>query len=50
MSKYCPVLKRKVVYLDCLECEEKPCENDKNNKKVSEIHPIQKDLQRKIQN
>lgn len=25
MSKYCPVLQRKVVYLDCMECEDKPC-------------------------
>lgn len=25
MSKYCPVLKRKVTYLDCQECEEKEC-------------------------
>ena len=26
MAKYCPILKRKVVYLDCLECETKECE------------------------
>lgn len=25
MSKYCPVVKRKVVYLDCLECDDKQC-------------------------
>lgn len=26
MAKYCPVLKRKVTYLDCQDCEEKECE------------------------
>lgn len=26
MAKYCPILKRKVVYLDCLECDTKECE------------------------
>ena len=25
MSKYCPLLGRKVVYLECQECEEKVC-------------------------
>lgn len=24
---YCPIKKRKTVYLDCLECEEKGCRN-----------------------
>lgn len=27
MSKYCPVLERKVLYLECNECEEKLCRN-----------------------
>ena len=39
MSKYCPILKRKTVYLDCLECEYKTKCNrnkqDKNKKKES---------------
>jgi hypothetical protein len=26
MSKYCPILNRKVVYLVCLECDEKICQ------------------------
>lgn len=26
MSKYCPLLGRKVVYLECQECEDKVCE------------------------
>lgn len=30
MSKICPITKEKVLYLDCLECEEKICK--KNNK------------------
>lgn len=25
MSKYCPIYDKKVLYLDCLECEEKEC-------------------------
>lgn len=25
MSKYCPIHKRNVVYLDCLECDTKEC-------------------------
>lgn len=28
MSKYCPILNRKVVYLDCLECDEKICQKE----------------------
>ena len=26
MSKYCPIVGHTVVYLDCLECEERVCE------------------------
>lgn len=40
MAKYCPVLKRRVVYLECLECEDKTgcatnciTENIENSKK-----------------
>ncbi len=42
MSKYCPVLERKVLYLECNECEEKLCRTtskshiDNNNCKESE--------------
>lgn len=25
MAKYCPIRERKVLYLDCVECEEKEC-------------------------
>lgn len=25
MAKYCPIVNKKVVYLACLECEEKLC-------------------------
>ena len=33
MAKYCPVIKQKVLYLTCLECEDKPCKqiNINNN-------------------
>ena len=26
MSKFCPIQNRKVVYLDCQECEDRACE------------------------
>lgn len=35
MSKYCPILKRKVVYLECLECEDKICKKDKQKNVVT---------------
>lgn len=28
MAKYCPVKDGYVLYLDCLECDDKECEND----------------------
>ena len=34
MARYCPILEERVVYLTCLECEEKKCEQ--SNKKVIE--------------
>ena len=36
MSKYCPLLERNVVYLDCLECEDKICENCNNKIDISD--------------
>ena len=27
MSVYCPILKRDVVYLECLECDDKKCKD-----------------------
>lgn len=35
MSKYCPIIKRKVVYLDCLECEDRQCDRKKQEKETS---------------
>lgn len=29
MAKFCPVQNRKVLYLECLECEEKECRKEK---------------------
>lgn len=29
MAKFCPVQNRKVLYLECLECEEKECRKKK---------------------
>lgn len=28
MSQYCPLLKRNVVYLECLECDNKVCKEE----------------------
>lgn len=33
MAKFCPILNRKVVYLDCLECDDKQCKNPKTTQK-----------------
>lgn len=30
MSKICPVTKDVVLYLDCLECDDKVCKNNSN--------------------
>lgn len=27
MAKYCPILQQEVLYLTCMECEDKICEN-----------------------
>lgn len=37
MSKFCPTLKRKVIYLDCLECEEKLCEESQKQNESKNI-------------
>ncbi len=31
MSKICPITNKKVVYLTCLECDDKVCKNLKDN-------------------
>lgn len=37
MSKFCPIMQRRVVYLDCLECEEKKeCKTEENLEKKKE--------------
>lgn len=41
MSQYCPLLKRNVVYLECLECDTKICKEnpetiEKEDKKKEE--------------
>ena len=49
MSKFCPILNRKVVYLDCLECDDKQCENQKtkNTHKGENDMPIARMLTEK---
>ena len=36
MAKYCPVIKSKVVYLTCQECEEKLCERQNKPKEAKD--------------
>lgn len=31
MSKYCPILKERVVYLQCMDCDEKKCQTISKN-------------------
>jgi hypothetical protein len=44
MSKYCPILERNVVYLDCLDCDEKLCEKTMdsilNENKVDKVDKV----------
>ena len=35
MAIYCPITKTKVVYLTCLECENKICKEDKDEKNTA---------------
>lgn len=49
MSKYCPLLNRKVVYLECTDCDEKICEKTPNEPpglfgEPNDISPDGKDL------
>lgn len=38
MSRFCPIINKKVVYLTCQDCEERECENIYINKyKVSQL-------------
>lgn len=43
MSKYCPIYDNQVLYIDCLECEEKKCKKMKKNKIVIGIDQSHKD-------
>lgn len=46
MSQYCPLLKRNVVYLECLECEDKVCKEipeDINQNNMQERKEEEKD-------
>lgn len=31
MSKYCPIVKKRVIYQFCEDCEEKKCKGEKKN-------------------
>ena len=36
MAIFCPVLKRKVVYLTCQECEDKLCRKEKESEAIKQ--------------
>ena len=42
MAKICPISNEKVLYLDCLECDEKICKRDyvKKNKDEEEKNEV----------
>jgi hypothetical protein len=50
MAKYCPVLNQKVVYLTCLECEEKLCKQAGQNEKTTDASQKSTDEQTKPKN
>ena len=43
MAKICPITNDKVLYLDCLECEEKICKNYKGGNKVGKKEQKEKE-------
>ena len=38
MAKWCPIIKENVLYLECLECEDKPC-REFERKTPEQEHP-----------
>ena len=44
MAKYCPITKRKVVYLTCMECETKVCQGESEDIHVPERTKVQPPL------
>ena len=36
MAKWCPITGEKVLYLECLECDDKICKNPKQEKQTDE--------------
>ena len=39
MAKLCPITNKKVIYLTCLECEEKLCEQETVTEKPTKMIP-----------
>ena len=39
MAKLCPITNKKVIYLTCLECEEKLCEQETPTERPTKIIP-----------
>ncbi len=39
MAKYCPDVKRKVTYLECLECDDKVCLKSKKTNNADNLLP-----------
>ena len=35
MGKWCPITNSTVVYLECIECEDKPCKNESSSNNQS---------------
>ena len=46
MAKLCPITNSYVLYLDCLECDEKDCEKIGENNEYSKSDPSVPELRR----
>ena len=47
MSKYCPITNSNVVYLECLDCDEKLCEKNINKTEQLDIKENNEETSRK---
>ena len=46
MSKFCPIQNRKVVYIDCIECENKICKNNELQKPPQKQQSTMKEVKK----
>jgi hypothetical protein len=44
MAKYCPITKKKVVYLTCMDCDTKVCQGETEDVKIPVRNVLQPSL------